>query len=104
MVVDALMEIKINKYGTTKTYCGCPDYQYRQRRIKGSCKHMNYLNQNLQDTLERHKAELKFNPDDFRCTGMKIEDACVKYGDKIIEEWIKHGEIYRIKNRLRLLE
>lgn len=35
--------LKMRKYWTTLTNCGCPDYQMRQRKIGGACKHMTAL-------------------------------------------------------------
>ena len=35
--------LKMRKYWTTLTDCGCPDYQIRQRKIGGACKHMRAL-------------------------------------------------------------
>ena len=32
--------LKMRKYWPTLTNCGCPDYQMRQRRVGGACKHM----------------------------------------------------------------
>ncbi len=103
-MIYPMMEIKIKKYGTTLTYCGCPDYNYRQRKIQGSCKHMIYKQKNKETTLEAKTAEAKFNPDDFRINGMDIHDACERYGDKMIDEWIKTGRLCKINNRVRLLE
>ena len=35
--------LKMRKYWPTLTDCGCPDYQMRQRKTGGACKHMEAL-------------------------------------------------------------
>lgn len=103
-MIEPMMEIKIKKYGTTKTYCGCPDYLYRKRKAQSSCKHMDYLNQRDQGILDRRTAEAKFSKDDFRGTGMSDDDAVKKYGVSILDEWARVGEIVRLNHRWRILE
>lgn len=105
MVIDPLMEIKIVKYGTSKTYCNCPDYLYRRARTGDSCKHMVYIQQRDQECLIRRESDAAFNPDDFRGKGMEVTEAGDKYGDNVLKDWQKKGQIFMDKNkRWRLLE
>jgi len=99
-MIDPLMEIKIDKYGTTLDYCGCPDYLYRQIRIGGQCKHMKYLIQRDGETKTNNESEEKFNPDDFRGKGMDMNESGDKYTDKVLKQWSKIGRIF-LDNRTK---
>ena len=103
-MIDPILEIKVNKYGTTKSYCGCPDYLYRQSRVQGSCKHMNYLNQRDNEIIQKRTSESKFDPNDFRGKGMDLNDAGEKYGDKVLTQWKKMGRIFKSKYKWKILE
>lgn len=96
-----MMEIKLTKYGTTDSYCGCPDYLYRQAKIGGSCKHMIYSIQKKNTVQTKISPDCKFNPDDFRGLGMELQEAGDKYGDGVLKKWQRIGDIYLDKKRMR---
>lgn len=105
-MIDPILEIHLKKYGTTLTYCGCPDYIYRKARVGGQCKGMTYIEQRDSDVKTTKESEDKFNPDDFSCSGMSMNEAGDKYTDKVLKQWSKIGRIFldnRTK-RWRLLE
>ena len=100
-MIDSMMEIKVQQYGTTKEDCRCPDYLYRQARVGGQCKHMKYIEQRDQDTIIKRESELKFNPDDFKGKGMDMGEAGDKYTDDILKDWSKTGRIFLDRKRMR---
>ena len=103
-MIDPIMEIKISKYGTTLSRCNCPDYQYRQAKVGGACKHMMYLSRKQDSITVIQKAEAKFDEEDFRGKGMGMDEAADKYGDSMLILWSKRQLIFKDRFKWRLLE
>ena len=91
-----------------KLFCSCPAYMFRMRAQGKECKHIeavrkiagNVKKENDEKILNNADEVIKFIQDNYSDDGIDTLELVEKYGDEMIDELIRSGQLLEMQGKV----
>ena len=85
-----------------RPFCTCPQFRFRGLKMHSDCKHITAVKEFLgEKTIKTGKQVLEFVKKNKEVDAVEL---IKKFGEKVVEELKKNGELIEKKGKIKLLE
>ncbi len=93
---------KFYEVNPEKPFCTCPQFRFRGLKMHSSCKHITAVREFLgEKTIKSGKQVLEYVKKNKEVDAVEL---IKKFGEKVIEQLKKQGELVEKKGKIKLLE
>ena len=93
---------KFNEVHPKRPFCTCPQFRFRGLKMHSDCKHLTAVKEFLgEKTIKSGKQVIEFVKKKKKVDAVEL---IKKFGEKVVEELKKNGELVEEKGKVKLLE